>query len=286
MLAADAKKILQELGADPKKRFGQNFMVSESALREIAGALTVEPGVPVLEIGPGLGFLTRALLERGYRVVTVEKDRAFARSLEKRIGHPALRVVEGDILSADPKNLGFDGPFAVAGNIPYNITTPILEWLIEHRAVVRQAVLTVQKEVAARLSAQPGTKAWGSLTIFVRTFGEVTPVCAIPRSGFLPPPNVDSAAIRIDFLKQPRENIGQEAVYFGLIRKAFQKRRKTILNALEGAVVGVYRDTPLQKPDLASLFEKCGIEPRRRPETLTLAEWAALSRHYSAAGPA
>jgi 16S rRNA (adenine1518-N6/adenine1519-N6)-dimethyltransferase len=278
-LAADAQKILRELGADPKKRFGQNFMISESALSAIAGALTVDPGVPVLEIGPGLGFLTRYLIERGYRVTTVEKDRVFARSLEKRLNHAALRVVERDILSVDPKTLGFDGSFAVAGNIPYNITTPILEWLIGHRSVVREAVLTVQKEVAARLAAKPGTKAWGSLTVFVRTFADVTPVCQIPRSAFLPPPNVDSAAIRLEFLKAPREDVGSQETYFFLVRHAFQKRRKTLANALEDP-----SRPALEKHALTAALGALGIDPRRRPETLQLSEWAALSRRLSGTG--
>lgn len=283
MLEAEAQKILRQLGADPKKRFGQNFMVSETALRAIAGALEATADIPVLEIGPGLGFLTKYLLERGYRVTCVEKDRAFARSLSMRLDHAALKVVEGDILFSDPQKLGFDQSFSVAGNIPYNITTPILEWLIERRSVVREAVLTVQKEVAERLAAKPGTKAWGSLTIFVRTFGDVTPVCSIPRSAFLPPPNVDSAAIHLRFLKEPREDIGDPEIYSRIVRKAFQKRRKTILNALDGVVVATGR-SPLQKSDLLPILNVFSIDAKRRPETLALAEWAALSRRLSGPG--
>lgn len=273
----DVKKRLAELGAGPKKRFGQNFMVSETHLGAIAGALQSPPDVPVLEIGPGLGFLTQFLLERGYRVTAVEKDRAFAGSLEKYLNHAALRVAEGDILSAELAKLGLDGPFAVAGNIPYNITTPILEWMIERRADVREAVLTVQKEVAERLLAKPGTKAWGSLTIFVRTFADLSPVCAIGRSCFFPPPNVDSAAIHLAFLRAPRFPLGREEVYFYLVRRAFQKRRKTLANALEDDRPG------MGKKDLPALLERLEIDPRRRPETLTLEEWARLSVSISSA---
>ena len=162
-------------------------------------------------------------------------------------------------------------PIRVAGNIPYHITSPILEWLIEQRALVSEAVLTVQKEVADRLLAKPGTKTWGSLTVFVSFYARVSPVCQIGRSQFWPSPKVDSTAIRLDFQKGVAVSVRSEETFFRLVRKAFQKRRKTVLNALSDDTVA-----SLNKTRLEAYLKQAGIDPQRRPETLTLAEWAVL----------
>ena len=252
-------------------------MTDERELAGIADALNIKAGETVLEIGPGAGALTKALLERGARVIAIEKDTALAKHLEQNlcVGNGrdrSLRVICGDILKFDLGSLNLSGHIKVAGNIPYNITSPIIEWLISHRAVVSEAVLTVQWEVAQRLSAMPGGKEWGSLSVFLQFYADVELLRKIDKSRFYPAPKVDSSVIRMRFLENPRFAVADEALFFHLVRRAFQKRRKTLLNALaekEGKT--------LTKEALSEAFSSCGIDGRRRPETLSIGEWACLA---------
>ncbi len=271
-LRREAKAALAHLGVHPEKRRGQNFMINEAALDAIANALPVEKGETVVEIGPGLGFLTRRLVGRGARVIAVEMDFVMTRHLRSAFTADTVRVLEADILKVDlARDLAPDRPSKVFGNIPYNITSPILEWLISQRHLVREAALTVQLELAQRLLAKPGTKEWGSLSVFLNFYAEMTLVRKITRGSFQPPPNVDSALIRIVFSETPRVRVADEAAFFRLVRPAFQKRRKTLLNALESDAPG------RSKTELTAVFAALGVDARRRPETLTLPEWAALS---------
>ncbi len=262
---------LAELGVAPEKRRGQNFMIRPETLGFIAASLDLAPGEPVLEIGPGLGFLTDELLARGGRVTAIEKDFVLARRLRDAAGERPLVVVEKDILEVDPSELGLHPPLKVAGNIPYNITSPILEWLIDHRRTVRRAVITVQREVADRLRAAPGGKTWGSLSVFVQVYARVEVLRILPPRTFFPAPQVESAVVRLEFDEKSRWNISNEGAFFYLVRKAFQKRRKTLLNALADETV-----PGLRKPELAEALSRAGIDPMRRPETLSIPDWARL----------
>ena len=262
----------QPLDFSPKKRFGQNFMTQESDLGFIADALGLEKGQPVLEIGPGLGALTRVLLEKGFQVYAVEKDRALIDFLKKEFQGKPLQIFSGDILQFDPKK-EISGPFpmAVVGNIPYNITSPILFWLVERRDLFSHVVLTMQKEVAERITGRPGSKIWGALSVSVQAYANVSFLKLISKANFKPVPKVDSAVIRLNFLPKPcyAEGIGE---FFHLIvAKAFQKRRKTLLNALENPEKG------LSKELLKKAFLETGLEVSQRPETLEVKQWAALA---------
>jgi 16S rRNA (adenine1518-N6/adenine1519-N6)-dimethyltransferase len=271
-LRGEAKAALARLGVRPEKRRGQNFMVDETALEAIAAALPVEKGETVVEVGPGLGFLTRAILKRGARVVAIEKD--FVMTSHLRAAFPAseVRVLEKDVLECDlTRDAALERPAKVFGNIPYNITSPILEWLISQKPLVREAALTVQLEVAERLGARPGTKAWGSLSVFLAYHAEVELVRKIGRGSFMPPPNVDSALVRLKFSETPRVKVRNEKLFFELVRRAFQKRRKTLLNALESEESG------LTKELLGRALREAGIDAKRRPETLAPEDWAGLS---------
>lgn len=272
-LIHDAKEALRELSISPRKRYGQNFMVDAGALASVVNAAHVGPDRPVLEIGPGLGFLTAELVKRARRVIAVEMDRALAARLERRYGGPHLSVLRQDVLDLELSGIAGAGPkIKVVGNIPYNITSPILEWLIDQKAFVSDATLTVQREVAERLTAKPGTKAWGALSAFVQFHCVVSVAAKIGRSCFWPSPKVDSAVVTFEFPDRPTVRVTDQALYFRLVRRAFQKRRKTLLNALTDEA-----DPKLLKPRVQALLDRARIDAKRRPETVTPAEWAVLT---------
>ena len=180
----------------PKKRLGQNFMTSQRHSGFIVDALSLAPGERVLEIGPGLGALTELLLNRGCPVVAVEKDAVLVDLLRYKYRNADLEVIHQDVLSLDLEGKASpEAPLKVIGNIPYNITSPILEWLIKHRARITTAVLTVQWEVARRLAAKPGNKDWGSLSVFLQFYSDVELLRKIDKSHFNPVPRVDSAVL-------------------------------------------------------------------------------------------
>lgn len=272
-LAREVQERLGALGVRASKWRGQNFMTDEPALEAVAEAASKDAREAVVEIGPGLGFLTRKLLERNSQVFAVEKDRALAAFLREHFRGRALRLLEKDVLQIDLlRDFGLEKPSNVCGNIPYNITSPILEWLVGQRRLVRRAVLTVQLEVAHRLSARPGNKNWGALSIFIQTHASVNLLRRVGRTSFSPAPKVDSAVIEIDFVKQTGFPARDRDLFFKIVRRAFQKRRKTILNALEDS-----NDPAFSKTRLNECFHACGLDPRRRPETFTISEWAELS---------
>ncbi len=287
-LIQKAKAALRRLGAAPRKKMGQHFMIREENLEAVAEALHLREGETVLEIGPGLGFLTRHLLKRQAQVVAVEKDKKYAEYLRRIFRGQKLEIIEADILKikVDRGSWMVDGgqgggspqstihhlPSKVVGNIPYNITSPLLEWLILQKSIISKAILTVQWEVALRLMAKPGTKEWGALSIFVQVYARVTLVKKIHKSHFYPAPRVDSAVVKLTFSDKPFYSIQNEEFFFELVRRAFQKRRKTLLNSLKDD-----EREKLSKQALLAAFEKGNIDPRRRPETLSIPEWAALA---------
>ncbi|MBI2095375.1 MAG: ribosomal RNA small subunit methyltransferase A, partial [Candidatus Omnitrophica bacterium] len=249
------------------------FLIEERRVAKVGPNRVLE--VP-LEIGPGLGFLTRSLLEKKASVVAVEKDPLYAKFLRGYFKDRAFALLEKDILKTDlKKDLGFSEPVKVAGNIPYNITSPIVEWLVSQKSLVSEAVLTVQREVAERLGAQPGGKTWGPLSVFAQFHAEVSLLRRIGRESFYPPPKVDSAVARLVFLKKPPARVDDEAAFFALIRRAFQKRRKMLLNSLTDEA-----SPALSRPAVQAALERAGIASTRRPETLSLAEWAGLSSEF------
>lgn len=271
-LTSEVRGVLAKLGVRPVGRRSQNFMVDRQALTDIASAACQQVSAAgVLEIGPGVGFLTRELLAQAPRVVAVEKDRVLAAYLREAYAGRPLEVVESDIIRLDPGRLSAV-PDRVAGNIPYGITSPILDWLVGHRRIFKSAVLTLQWEVAERLAAVPGTKDWAPLTIYLSMYADVAVLRKIPRSSFYPSPDVDSALIRLQLRGEPRVDAGDEAHFFRIVRAAFQQRRKTLLNALRGAI------PDRERAYWGEHLDRCGIDPMRRPETLTLEEWGKLSR--------
>ena len=265
---------LADRGLRPRRARGQHFLVDPRARDAILEAAGIGPGSTVLEIGPGTGTLTAGLLARGATVLAIEVDRGLAGLLRERLGaQPGFRLWIGDILQFDFATHLADHPargrIRVVANIPYSITSPLVLRLLEGRAWFEALFLTVQREVAARLSAAPGSKAYGALTLACRHRAEVTPLLAIPRTAFEPVPEVESTLVRFDLLDAPRVPVASERRLFRVVRAAFGQRRKTLRNALRGA--------GWAEAELDAALGRAGLQGSRRGETLSLEEFGRLS---------
>ncbi len=253
----------------PRKRFGQNFLESESVIRRIVGAIAPERGDRIVEIGPGLGALTGPLLERVERLDAVELDRDLAGTLVDRLGRPTgLTIHEADALRFDFTQLADGAALRIVGNLPYNISTPLMFHLLDQadrsNDGIRDMHFMLQKEVVDRICAEPGTKAWGRLSVMTQLRAEATRLFTVPPGAFRPPPKVESAIVR---LVPRRLDAAERAALPALervVRAAFAQRRKTLRNTLR-RVVG------------ETGFEAAGIDPSRRAETLTIEEFRRLA---------
>ena len=238
---ADVSALLRQHGLRPKKRLGQNFLVDRNTLEKIAAAAELGPADRVLEIGPGLGALTRTLAERAGRVAAVEVDASLLPILAETLdGLDNVELVHADFLQLPlpsflTQHLG-DAGIKVVANIPYYITSPIVEQLLAVAERLERVILLVQREVAERLTARPGTPEYGSFTLFVRYYAEVEVLGRVSRHVFLPPPNVDSAIVRLRLRPEPAVRVTRPERLFDVIHAAFQQRRKILLNALTGHV--------------------------------------------------
>ena len=265
----------------PRKRFGQHFL-EPAWVAKLVNSLDAQGTDTFLEIGPGRGALTRPLLPKVRRVIAVEIDRDLAAALRAARGsedpHPdqeRLRVVEGDFLDVDLDQIlaGEPLPIRVVGNLPYNVSSPILFKLLAAHDGGRRfsdATLMLQREVADRLVARPGTGDYGSLAIQVALHADVERVLTLPPGAFRPPPKVTSAVVRLRF-RPPSADVGDAAVFERVVRGMFLQRRKTLGNALKPVADSLGRSA-------AQLLEAAGIDPTRRPETLSLEEVARLTR--------
>lgn len=257
------------------KRLGQNFLISEATVDNIISGAGVTSEDVILEIGPGIGVMTRSMAQVAKRVVAVEIDRSLEPVLNDTLSDlDNVTVVYQDILKVDLEALfqeHFEGkkPKVIA-NLPYYITTPIIMNFLENEIPVSDIVVMVQKEVAERIAAKPGTKEYGVLSLAVQYYCETRLLTKVPRGCFMPPPNVDSAVIELHIKEEQDVQAEDRALFFKTIRGAFSKRRKTLINAMVGEV-------PLGKEGLLMAMEEVGIDPMRRGETLTIHEFAALS---------
>ncbi len=271
----DARDALAAAHLRPRKRLGQHFLCDPGVVRRIVDAAAPRGDATVLEIGPGLGALTDALAARAGRLVLVEIDRGLADRLEARYADaPHVQVVRGDVLELPLDALVDAREATVVGNLPYNVTTPILFRLLDLRARFPRAVVMVQREVAERLAARPGGKAWGVLPALLQTFAEIRVLFRVARGAFLPPPKVESAVVEIRWTAAPRVELGDPAVYRGVVRAAFNQRRKTLRNAL-AAFVATHG---LDDAALHAAFARARIDPGARAERLTTADFAGLAR--------
>lgn len=264
------RHIMKAFNLRASKRLGQNFLVDANIVKGIVEAVGAKPGDRILEIGPGIGTLTQGLAESGAEVTAVELDKKLPAVLAETLaGYNNVRIVPGDILKVNIPEIMGDGPFKVAANLPYYITTPILMALLEKHLPMSILVTMVQKEVALRMIAKPGGKAYGALSVAVQYYTKPHIAFDVPPRSFIPAPEVDSVVIVCDVREKPAVEVQDEKMFFKVVKAAFGQRRKTIANAMKGA--GFTRDT------IEAAFAKSEIDSKRRGETFTLKEFAALA---------
>jgi 16S rRNA (adenine1518-N6/adenine1519-N6)-dimethyltransferase len=252
-------------GTHPRKRFGQHFLHDPQVIARIVAAIAPRPGERIVEIGPGRGALTAPLLERLGELTAIEIDRQLARDITERFG-PALTVITQDVLDVDIAALrGAGAPLRLVGNLPYNISTPLLFRLLEQRAAIRDMHFMLQKEVVDRMVAAPGSKTYGRLTVMLAPWVRMERLLTVGPGAFSPPPKVSSAVVRITPLAVPAFDIGSAGSFDRVVRAAFSQRRKTLRNALKGTVD-------------AGVFTQLGIDPGARAEQLAAEQYAALAR--------
>jgi 16S rRNA (adenine1518-N6/adenine1519-N6)-dimethyltransferase len=266
---ASVRALLAEHGLRPSRALGQNFLADPNTARRIVRLAGVESGDRVLEIGAGLGSLTLALAERECRVVALEADRRLQPALEEVVaGQGDVRIVIADALSTDIDALLGPGPWTSVSNLPYNVATPVVVRLLEETPSIQSALVMVQREVGDRLVATPGSAAYGAVSVRVAYYAQAKIVGMVPRTVFVPAPKVDSALVELVRRDAPPVDVPSRERLFELVRSAFAHRRKMLRRTLP-AVLG---------ERTLSVLREASIDPRARPESLGLAEWAALAR--------
>jgi 16S rRNA (adenine1518-N6/adenine1519-N6)-dimethyltransferase len=269
----DVPRLLRQYNLHPNKSLGQNFLLEAAALQKVVDAARLAPHDIILEIGPGLGSLTRYLALNARQVVAVEIDRQLIPTLKMVVAEFAnVTVIEGDILALDTARLVSGSDYLVVANIPYNITSALIRHLLEASRPPCRLVLTVQNEVAQRICAIPGDMSLLALSVQVYGHPEIT--AKIPASAFYPPPHVDSAIIRIERYPAPLIPVDQLDGFFQLIKAGFSQRRKTLRNALSAGL-------RLSHISTEDLLKSTGIDPMQRAETLSLPEWRTLTGEYT-----
>lgn len=262
---------LREGGHVPRKSLGQNFLVDPNILRKIADAAGLLPSERVVEIGSGPGTLTEILAERAAEVISVEIDRELVKAQRERLREKRnVRIVPGDFLDFDLEEAAGGGSIVVVGNIPYRATAPILDRVLGASAVVDRAVFLVQKEVAARIAASPGSKEFGRLGLAVRYRCAVEVLFKVRPPAFRPRPRVDSAVIRLRFHHPPPLRAADEGTLFELARVLFSGRRKMVRTGLRRAL-------SLTPREIEAVEEKSGVHLSARPEELDVEDWCRLS---------
>jgi 16S rRNA (adenine1518-N6/adenine1519-N6)-dimethyltransferase len=271
----EVRGLLQRFGLQPQKGFGQNFLTDQFALGTILEAADLAPDDQVVEVGPGLGVLTRALAERARRVVAVEIDRGMVAALGELLADcPNVELVEGDALRLDPGPMVGDAPYKVVANLPYYITSRLLRHFFESGRPPTRLVVMLQREVAERVVAEPGELSL--LAVSVQYYGRPAIVGHVPASAFFPPPKVDSAILRVDVLPRPAVDVEPEP-FFKVVSAGFAMPRKQLHNVLPQKI--------WMPPGAAGeVLGVAGIDPMRRAQTLSLDEWAALARELQRRG--
>ncbi|RKU07790.1 16S rRNA (adenine(1518)-N(6)/adenine(1519)-N(6))-dimethyltransferase [Candidatus Poribacteria bacterium] len=274
-LYQQTREFLKRTGRNPNQKLGQHFLIDPHTLQEIAWSAKLTDADSVLEIGAGLGFLTSVLAATAKRVVAIEIDEFLYAELQLKFSQtPHISLIQGDILKQNLANLLNDSPpehTKIVANLPYYITTPVLWELLKYRQKIGSCVLTMQTEVAERIISSPGNKRYGALSIGISYYAEAEIVHRIPPDQFFPSPQVDSSVLRLQMRDTPQFTVDNEALFFRIVRAAFQSRRKMLRNAL--LKNGVFISAEV----FNTVCDQLAIDPQRRGETLDIAEFAALA---------
>lgn len=256
------------------KKLGQNFLIKHGIVDEIVHAAELTPGEPVLEVGPGIGTLTQGLAQSGADVTAIELDRRLLEVLDTTLAsYDNVRIIHGDVLKLDVPSIMNHKPFKVVANLPYYITTPIIMSLLESKLPIERLVVMVQKEVALRMVAKPGTKDYGALSVAVQYYTEPDIVLDVPPKSFLPAPAVTSSVIRCVLRDKPPVDVIDEKLFFRVVKAGFAQRRKTFSNTM--------KTTGLSKDRIEELLAKANIDGQRRGETFTLQEFADVANAWA-----
>ncbi|MEC1697645.1 16S rRNA (adenine(1518)-N(6)/adenine(1519)-N(6))-dimethyltransferase RsmA [Schinkia azotoformans] len=272
------KAILEKHGFSFKKSLGQNFLIDLNILNRIVDFAELTENSGAIEIGPGIGALTEQLAKRAKKVVAFEIDQRLLPILNETLEpYPHVKVIHEDVLKANVKEViseefeeGQD--LMVVANLPYYVTTPIIMKLLTDQLPIRGIVCMLQKEVADRIAAAPGTKDYGSLSIAIQYYTEAKTVMIVPKTVFIPQPNVDSAVIRLTKRPEPAVKVTDEEFFFTVVRASFAQRRKTIFNNLSSHFAQT-----IEKKNIEKALHAAGIDPKRRGETLSIEEFGRLS---------
>ena len=255
------------------KKLGQNFLIKRGIVDEIVHAAELTVGEPVLEVGPGIGTLTQGLAQSGADVTAIELDRRLLEVLDTTLAsYDNVRIIHGDVLKLDVPTIMNHKPFKVVANLPYYITTPIIMSLLESKLPIERLVVMVQKEVALRMVAKPGTKDYGALSVAVQYYTEPDIVLDVPPKSFLPAPAVTSSVIRCILRDKPPVDVIDEKLFFRVVKAGFAQRRKTFANTM--------RTTGLSKEQIDDILVKANIDGQRRGETFSLQEFADVANAW------
>ncbi len=269
------KEIIEKHGFRFSKSLGQNFLIDGNIIDRIIEGSGIGEDDGIIEVGPGIGTLTQKLCESAGKVVAIELDNNLLPILEETLeGYNNVEVIHGDVLKVDLNQIIEERlkgkEIKVVANLPYYITTPIIMKLLEEKIHINKIVVMVQKEVALRMKAAPGNKDYGALSIAVQYYSKPEIIVDVPKNVFMPRPNVDSAVIMLDVYHEPVIKVKDEKLFFNVVKAAFGKRRKTLLNALTGGV-------ELKKEEIEEVLKRSEIDPVRRGETLNIEEFARIA---------
>lgn len=272
------RALLDQFGFNFKKSLGQNFLVDVNIIHKIIDASQIDDHTGVIEVGPGMGSLTEQLAKRAKKVMSFEIDQRLIPVLKETLApYDNIIIINEDILKADIAKavetyLNDCDKIMVVANLPYYITTPILLNLMQQDIPIDGYVVMMQKEVGERLNAQVGTKSYGSLSIVTQYYTETSKVLTVPKSVFMPPPNVDSIVVKLMQRETPLVHVDNEEAFFKLAKAAFAQRRKTINNNYQN----FFKDGKQHKESILKWLEQTGIDPKRRGETLSIQDFARL----------
>ena len=270
------KEIMNRYGFKFSKKFGQNFLIDKNIIDSICDKSEINDRDGVIEIGPGIGVLTYEMAKRAKKVVAIEIDKKLIPILEENMKEfDNFKLYNSDIMKMDLNKLikeEFNGMnVKVVANLPYYITTPIIMKLLEEKLRIDKIVVMVQKEVAERFSSGPGKKSYGAITLAINYYAKEKIILDVPKSVFMPSPKVDSAVIELDIYDEPKVEVKDANLMFSIIKAAFSQRRKTVLNAISSANLGIDKDR------IKKIFNENEFDPKRRGETFSLEEFAKIS---------